>query len=99
MENIKELIMYGDKPKQITNKADILQICRDYFQGNGKDKFFSRMHIKNEKENVIIEGCGVLGINTTDSDIFIDLTNGDSNYTASIGRVNFFDIQYIEEIN
>jgi len=91
--------MFGEEPKKITNKVDILQLCRDYFRGKGKAKFFHKIHVKNEElGNLNIEGAGVMGVVTTAEDVFIDLTNSDSNYKASIGRVNLFDIQYIQEI-
>jgi hypothetical protein len=91
--------MYGDQPKKITNKADILQLCRKYQRGEGKAHFLYAMHVKNADTNLIIEGPAILGIVTTDQDIFFDLTNADSGYKESIGRVNFFDVQYVQEVD
>jgi hypothetical protein len=85
--------MYG-QPKKITNRVEILEICRKYLQTPGK--FLYALHDRNE--NVLYEGPAIMGIVTSDSDITITLTNSDSNFSAPSGIINFFDIEYIQEV-
>ena len=86
--------MYG-QPKKITNRVDILDKCREYMGKPGK--FLYAIYDKNK--NLIIEGPGILGIHTGESAITITLTNSDSNYTQPIHVLDYFDIEYIQEVN
>jgi hypothetical protein len=44
------------------------------------------------------EGPAIFGIITSEEDIVISLTNSDSNFKTASGIVNFFDIEYIQEV-
>lgn len=85
-----------EQPEKITNKDKILEICRTYMNKKGKAPFLYALYIKSQY--LIVEGPGVLGINTTPDEVKINLTNSDSNYQASIGMINLDDIGYIQEV-
>lgn len=86
--------MYGQQPKKITDRVTILEKCREYMQNPGK--FFYAIYDRNK--NMIIEGPGILSIHTGESAITITLTNSDSNYTGATYILDYFDIEYIQEV-
>ncbi len=83
--------------EKVTDKDQILEICRKYMHNRGKGKFLYALF--DESQNLTHEGCGIMGIMTGDEGVRITLTNGDSGYKVPSGFVMLDDVGFIQEIN
>ena len=83
--------------EKITNKDQILEICRKYMNNRGKGKFLYSLFDKSQ--NLIHEGCGIMGIMTDDKGVRITLTNSNSNYTIPSSFVMLDAVEYIQEVS